>query len=407
MALDAPGAVGIDDVRAARDELRDVVLRTPVEESTYASDLVGGRVVLKCEHLQRTGSFKIRGAYLRIARLSDEQRSAGVVAASAGNHAQGVALGARLQGVDAVVFMPSDAPIPKIHATRGYGADVRFVDGDVVDCLDAAHALAEAEGRVLVHPYDHRDVVAGQGTMGLELVEQVPDVGTVVVPLGGGGLLAGTAVALRALRPDVRIIGVQAAGSASYGPSLAAGHPVPLATTDTIADGIAVRTPGTLNLPLVRDLVDDIVLVDDRATSRAVLALLERAKQLVEPSGAVGLAALLEGLVEPTPTTVVVLSGGNIDPLVLRTILTTGLAEEGRYLTLRLRIDDRPGSLAALLDDVAALRANVVDVEHRRARQQLELRQVEVVLELETRGPEHAALVLDRLREDGHEVEVA
>ena len=391
-----------EQVEAAARVLEGVVQRTPVEPSRFASEAAGGEVLLKCEHLQRTGSFKLRGAYVRIARLDADERAAGVVAASAGNHAQGVALAARLQDVPAVVFMPHNAPIPKVDATRAYGAEVRFVDGGVDECLEQARAFCDEHGRTLVHPFDHADVIAGQGTLGLELVEQVPEVGTVLVPVGGGGLLSGVAVALRSLRPDVRLVGVQASGADSFGPSLAAGEPRTLERTDTIADGIAVRTPGRLTLPHVADLVDEVVTVDDRATARAVLALLERAKQVVEPSGAVGLAALLEGAVEVTAPTVVVLSGGNIDPLVLRTLLTTGLAAEGRYLTLRTRVVDRPGSLAALLDRVAALRANVVTIEHHRSRQTLEVGQVEVVLELETRGPEHAAEVLDLLRADGY-----
>jgi len=390
-----------EQVEAAARVLDGVVQRTPVEPSRFASQAAGGEVLLKCEHLQRTGSFKLRGAYVRIARLSDTERAAGVVAASAGNHAQGVALAARLQDVPAVVFMPHNAPIPKVDATRAYGAEVRFVEGGVDECLVQAHAFCDEHGRTLVHPFDHADVIAGQGTLGLELVEQVPEVATVLVPVGGGGLLSGVAVAVRSLRPDVRLVGVQATGADSFGPSLAAGEPRTLERTDTIADGIAVRTPGRLTLPHVAELVDEVVTVDDRATARAVLALMERAKQVVEPSGAVGLAALLDGVVDVTPPTVVVLSGGNVDPLVLRTILTTGLAAEGRYLTLRTRVADRPGSLAALLDRVAGLRANVVTIEHHRSRQTLEVGQVEVVLELETRGPKHAAEVLDHLRVDG------
>lgn len=398
------GLVGIDAIEEAARLLDGVALRTPVEGSRHVSALAGGPVVLKCEHLQRTGSFKLRGAFTRVARLDDDARAAGIVAASAGNHAQGVALAARLQGVDAVVFMPANAPIPKVQATRGYGAEVRFVDGVVDDCLDAAHDLARAEGRVLVHPFDHPDVIAGQGTLGLEVAAQAPDVRTVLVPIGGGGLVSGTAVALRARLPQVRIVGVQAAGAASIAHSRAAGGPTPLPTMDTIADGIAVRRPGDLTMPHVDALVDDVVTVEDRDTARAVLLLLERAKQLVEPSGAVGLGALLAGLAVETPAAIV-LSGGNIDPLVVRQLVSQGLAEEGRYLSVQVRIADTPGSLVRLLDAVADARANVVTVEHHRLRESLGMGRVEVWLELEARGHDHAHEIVARLRDDGYDVE--
>lgn len=395
-----------DAIDRAAGLLDGVALRTPVEGSRHCSALAGGPVLLKCEHLQRTGSFKIRGAYTRIALLDDEQRAAGVVAASAGNHAQGVALAAQLQGVDAVVFMPSNAPIPKVQATRGYGAEVRFVEGVVDDCLDAAHELAEDDGRVLVHPFDHEDVIAGQGTLGLELAEQAPEVRTVLVPIGGGGLISGTAVALRDRIPDVRIVGVQAAGASSIEPSLRAGAPQMLSSVDTIADGIAVKRPGGLTLPHIAELVDEIVTVPDTTTARAVLLLLERAKQLVEPSGAIGIGALLAGHEVETPAAVV-LSGGNIDPLVVRQLVSSGLTEEGRYLAIRCRVDDTPGTLARVLDTVAATQANVVTVQHHRLRESLAMGRVEIELELETRGHDHAALVAERLREDGHDVEEA
>jgi threonine dehydratase len=267
--------------------------------------------------------LKIRGAYNRIAQLTDDEKRAGVVAASAGNHAQGVALAAELSGVEAVVYMPANAPIPKVSATRAYGAEVRFVDGVVDDCLDAAAALAEEEGRVLIHPFDHRDVIAGQGTLGLELMEQAPDLRTVLVPIGGGGLISGVAVALRAVAPDVRIIGVQAAGAASIAHSRATGDgPATLASVDTIADGIAVKRPGVLTLPHIEALVDEVVIVDDAATARAVLLLLERAKQLVEPSGAIGLGALIAEAVQIETPAAVVLSGGNIAPDLFGRALT-------------------------------------------------------------------------------------
>ncbi len=407
MAVSSPPLVTVDDVRAAAELLDGVALRTPLEDSRHASKLAGGPVLLKCEHLQRTGSFKIRGAYTRIARLSADERRAGVVAASAGNHAQGVALAAQLQEVVSTVFMPSNAPLPKVAATRAYGAEVRFIDGAVDDCITAAREFGEAEGRVFVPPFDHPDIIAGQGTLGLELAEQAPELRTVLVPIGGGGLIAGMAIAMRAVMPDLRIIGVQAAGAASIAPSLLAGEPMRLLDVDTIADGIAVKRPGDLTLPYIRDLVDEVVVVDDAATSRAVLLLLERAKQLVEPSGAIALGALIAGVVEIETPAAVVLSGGNIDPLVLRQMVSAGLTEEGRYLTVRARVPDRPGSLATLLNRLAGLRANVVTVEHHRLRGWIGLGMVEVVLELETRGPTHIVEVVEALRADGYDVEEA
>ncbi len=402
-----PSLVTIDAVRAAAGQLRDVALRTPMEGSRHVSRVAGGPVLLKCEHLQRTGSFKIRGAYNRISRLSDAEKADGVVAASAGNHAQGVALAATKQDVDAVVYMPANAPIPKVQATRAYGAEVRFIDGVVDDCLEAAATLADVEGRTVIHPFDHADIIAGQGTIGLELLDQEPDLRTVLVPIGGGGLISGVAVALRALQPDIRIIGVQAAGAASVAYSREQGSPSTLPSIDTIADGIAVKRPGELTMQHIDELVDEVVEVEDAATARAVLLLLERTKQLVEPSGAIGLGALLSGVVEVEPPTAIILSGGNIDPLVLRTLISVGLTEEDRYLTIQCRVEDRPGSLATLLQQIADARANVVTVEHHRLRDFIGLGMVEVVLELETRGGPHAQEVVETLRNHGYDVEEA
>jgi threonine dehydratase len=366
------------------------------------SERVGHPVLLKAENLQRTGSFKLRGAYNRIAQLSPEERRHGVVCASAGNHAQGVALAAALQGVEATVFMPVEAPLPKVDATMGYGAEVRLVEGTFDESLAEATAYAAEEGRVFVHPFDHPDIIAGQGTVGLEVAAQVPEASTVVVCVGGGGLISGMAVALRALRPDVRIVGVQAAGSASFPASLAAGEPIALASCDTIADGIAVKRPGELTLAHVTALVDDVVAVDDAELSRAVVLLLERAKLVVEPSGAAAVAALLAGRVEVDGPVVATLSGGNIDPLVLQHLVTGGLAAEGRYVTLRTRVPDRPGELARLLRTVADTRANVVGVQHHRLGSRLAIGQVEVILELETRGAEHVARIRPALDEAGY-----
>ena len=390
------------DIEAARDLLGDVARRTPVEGSRPLSEQVGGPVTLKCENLQRAGSFKIRGAYVRIARLSDEQRSHGVVAASAGNHAQGVALAARLLGTSSTVFMPEGAPIPKVEATKAYGAQVRFAGSSVDEALVAATAYAAESGAVVIHPFDHPDIVAGQGTVGLEILEQCPDVKTVVAAVGGGGLISGIAAAIKPVRPDAVIVGVQAAGAASYPMSLAAGSPQKLPSMATIADGIAVGCPGELTFRMVRHLVDDIVTVSEEALSQALLLCLERAKLVVEPAGAAAVAALMDMPQRFEPPVVAVLSGGNIDPLLLLRLLRHGLAAAGRYLSFRLRIPDRPGELARLLGELAASGANVLDVEHVRTGPKLHLDEVEVALTLETRGPEHCKLVLDRLRDAGY-----
>jgi threonine dehydratase len=399
--------VQIEQIEAARQVLAGVVATTPVQPSQAVSAATGVHALLKCEHLQRTGSFKLRGAYHRISTLSAEERAHGVVCASAGNHAQGVALSARLLGVDATVFMPAGAPLPKVAATRGYGARIELVDGGVGDALDAATAYAHDVGAVFVHPFEHPDVIAGQGTLGLDVVDEVDDVGTVVVPIGGGGLISGVATALRARRPRTRIIGVQSDQAAAVPASLAAGAPVTVDVGDTIADGIAVSRPGTLTLAHISALVDDVVTVDDATIARAVLLLAERAKQVVEPSGAAGLAAMLSGAIAPPlpEPVVILLCGGNVDPLLLARIIQSGLVSEGRYLALRTRVQDRPGALLKVLDLIAGCGANVVGVEHHRLTPKLGLMEVELELALETRGAEHSMAVVTGLREAGYPVE--
>ena len=399
---DDVAGVTLDDVRAARELLRGVILDTPVQGSRPLAERVGGPVWLKCENLQRAGSFKIRGAYTRLSRLAPDEAARGVVAASAGNHAQGVALAASLLGIRTTVFMPEGAPIPKVEATRAYGADVRFHGHSVDEALVAAKAFSEQTGAVFVHPFDHHDIVAGAGTTGLEILEQVPDVRTIVVCTGGGGLLAGIAVAVKALRPDVRVIGVQAEDAAAYPGSLAAGKPVALSAMTTMADGIAVGCPGPLPFGIVRDLVDGVVTVSEESLSRALLLCLERAKLVVEPAGAAGVAALLNDPASFEPPVVVVLSGGNIDPLLLQRVLRHGLAVAGRFLSFRARISDRPGALVRLLAEVAAADASVLEVEHVRTDPRLRVDEVEVALQLETRGAEHCDAVLARLREAGY-----
>ena len=398
--------VTLDAVRAAAGRIEGVTHVTPVEHSRALSERVGAEVLLKCENLQRTGSFKLRGAYNRIAQLSPQERVRGVVCASAGNHAQGVALAASLQEVTSTVFMPIEAPLPKLDATIAYGATVRTVGETFDDAMAAAQAFSAEHEAVFVHPFDHPDVIAGQGTLGLEVVEQVPDLATMVVCLGGGGFLSGIAVVLRALRPDVRIVGVQAAGCASFAPSLRAGRPLALPITSTIADGIAVKRPGELTLAHVEALVDEVITVTDEQLASAVVLLLERAKLVVEPAGAAAVAALLAGEVDGPGPIVATLSGGNIDPLVLQHLVTGGLTSVGRYVTLRTRVTDSPGGLSRLLALVAAQRANVVGVAHHRLEHRLELGQVEVVLELETRGHEHVAALIAALEEAGYPARV-
>ncbi|MEK9519071.1 threonine ammonia-lyase [Streptomyces sp. NPDC087908] len=394
----------LDDVRGAQKMLSGVARTTAMEGSRHLSSLVGAPVHLKCENLQRTGSFKLRGAYVRIAGLRPEQRAAGVVAASAGNHAQGVALASRLLGVHATVFMPVGAPLPKVAATREYGADVRL-HGHVVDeTLAAAEQYARETGAVFIHPFDHPDIIVGQGTVGLEILEQCPEVRTILVGVGGGGLAAGIGLAVKSVRPDVRVIGVQAEGAAAYPPSLAAGHPVVVESPVTMADGIKVGRPGDVPFALIQEYVDEVRTVSEDALSSALLLCLERAKLVVEPAGASPVAALLSDPTSFRGPVVAVLSGGNVDPLLLQRILRHGMSAGGRYLSLRLRVTDRPGALATLLAVLTVADANVLDVSHVRTDPRLGLTEAEVELHLETKGPEHCREVADALRDAGYTV---
>jgi threonine dehydratase len=390
------------DVAAARDVLRGVVAVTPLLHSRVLSDRLGGPVFLKCENLQRTGSFKPRGAYLRISRLTAAERERGVVAASAGNHAQGVAFAAARLGARATVVMPVGAPLPKVEATRGYGAEVILQGETVEDALTAALAHAREDGSVFIHPFDHADVVAGQGTVGMEILEQCPQARTIAVPVGGGGLAAGITVAVSGTDPAIKVIGVQAEACACYPASLAAGHPVRIAPAGTMADGIAVSQPGDIGYEILSRRVDRVVTVSEETLSRALLICLERSKQVVEPAGGAGVAALLDHPEAFEPPVVVVLSGGNIDPLLLAKVLRHGLSAAGRYLTFRCRIADRPGALARLLSELAGLGANVLDVVHERVAPRLLVDEVEVLLQVETRGPAHSDEVISQLRRAGY-----
>ena len=392
------------DIEAARAALSDVVICTPMEESRWLSGIAGGPVMLKAENLQRTGSFKIRGAYLRMSRLTEAERANGVVAASAGNHAQGVALAARMLGIKATVFMPDGAPIPKENATRGYGAQVVFHGQNIDEALVAARAFEAETGAVLIHPFDHRDIVTGQGTCGLEILDQCPEVKTVLVSTGGGGFIAGIATAIKSKRPDVRVVGVQADGAASFPTSLSQGRPVALTSMATMADGIAVGCPGDVPFRAIQKHVDEVITVSEESLSRALLMLLERAKLVVEPAGAAAVAAVLDAPDSFETPAVAVLSGGNVDPLLLMRIIRHGMAAAGRYLSFKVLIPDLPGGLARLLAELADVKANVLDVVHERTSMHLHLDEVEVALQVETRGDEHATQVLSRLRECGYHV---
>ena len=393
------------DFEAARRTVRGVVETTPMQSSRSLSDELGSPVWLKCENLQRTGSYKIRGAYNRLAHLTEEERSHGVVAASAGNHAQGVAFAARQLGIRSTIFMPIGVALPKLSATREYGADVEL-SGHVVDeTLLAAAQFARDTGAIFIPPFDHPDVIAGQGTLGLEILDQRPDVDTIIIPIGGGGLISGVASAVKQkaaqLGRDVRIIGVQAANASAYPVSLINGQPTEIKIAPTIADGIAVSKPGTLNFEIVRDVVDEVITVEENDIARALLVLLERAKLVVEPAGAVSIAAILAGKVHNAGTTVAILSGGNIDPMMMERIISHGLAASERYLKLRIPLPDRPGQLALTAEIVANSNANVVEVLHTRHGSGLQISEVELELHIETRGPEHAEIVLHNLREAG------
>ena len=381
------------DIEAARARLDGVARVTPVYRSETLSRACGSEVRLKAENLQRTGSFKVRGAYNRISSLGPEQRAAGVVAASAGNHGQAVAWAAREVGASARIFMPQDAAMAKVDATRHYGAHVELGGQAIEDCLEAASAYVAETGATFIHPFEDAQIIAGQGTIGLELAEQVDDLGTVLIPIGGGGLASGIALALRAVRPGLQIVGVQAAGT------------LPGGSGYTIADGIAVKKPGELTMGILGEALDDIVAVTDEEISEAIVLLLERTKLVVEGAGAVAVAALLSGKVQPRGTTVPLLSGGNIDATLLISVMRHGLASAERYLVVRTRVADRPGELAKLLTLLANERVNVVQVEHQRETQSLTVAQTGVQLTLVTRDPAHCEEILADLARWGYPAE--
>lgn len=402
---------GIDQIEAAREVVYRVARITPMESSRHLSDILGVPVLLKCENLQRGGSFKLRGAFYRLSRLTEAERAQGVVAASAGNHAQGVALAARELGIKATIFMPEGAALPKLQATRRYGAEVILKGETITESLQAAAEFAEKTGAMLIPPFDHPDIIIGQGTLGLEILDQSPEVTTCIIPVGGGGLIAGMATAIqqraRAEGRTVRIIGVQAETAAAYVPSLAAGEPVQITMGATIADGIAVAKPGKLNFDIIRETVDELVVVSEDDIARAMLVLLERTKLVVEPAGAVGVAAILAGRISASGPTVVVLSGGNIDALLMQRVISQGLAVSDRYLTVRVVLPDRPGQLVRVAQLIAQANANVVEVLHTRHGRGARLSEVAIELSIETRGAEHSRQVVDTIRQGGLDVYLA
>ena len=385
------------EIHEARKRLQGVARETPVISSETLGRLAGRPVWLKAENLQRTGSFKIRGAFTRISHLTDAERAAGVVTASAGNHGQAVAWAAREAGVRATVFMPEDAPTAKVEATKSYGANVVLAGHGFDDAVAAAQERVEA-GETFVHAFEDPLVLAGQGTLGLELAEQLaPEVETVVVPIGGGGLAAGVALALNELRPDIRLVGVQAAACAPFAGQAPSGN--------TIADGIAVKQPGELTQSLLAGRLESVVTVTDAEIAGAILLVSERCKLTVEGAGAASVAALLAGRVGGTGAVCALLSGGNIDASMLIEVLRHGLTRAGRYLVVRTRVDDRPGNLAGLLAAVAEERANVLVVDHHREGMDLPVTGTEIELTLVMRDEEHCAELLARLDERGYSVE--
>ncbi len=400
--------IKLADIHAARGRLRGGVVHTPCKHTRSFEELVPAELYFKFENLQRTGSFKDRGALNKLLQLTPEERDRGVVTASAGNHAQAVAYHASRLGICATVVMPEFTPLIKVANTKRYGARVIQTGSTLSEGLKEVHRMAEEEGMTLVHPFDDDAVIAGQGTIGLELVEQVEDLSTVVVPIGGGGIISGIAVAVKTLKPSVRIIGVEAAAAASALASREAREIVGIESAETLADGIAVKRVGERTFPIIQEYVDDIVTVDEEEIATAVLRLLEREKTVVEGAGAVPLAALMTGKVPLKEDEVVagILCGGNIDVNMISRIIERGLVGDGRMAHLIVKVRDRPGSLSRLTELVAQMGANVLDIHHRRGFADISVGDVEIVLQLETRGQDHVAEIIQALEERGLQVEV-
>jgi threonine dehydratase len=403
-----PTPVTIADIWEAYKLLKPQLHHTPLTPSRTLRELTGADVYLKAENMQRSGSFKVRGASYKISRLRADECRRGVIAASAGNHAQGVAIAAAQQRIPCTIVMPESAPLAKVTATQSYGAEVVLHGFTYDDAYQRCLELQEQSGATFIHAFDDPDVIAGQGTLGLEMLSDLPDADALLVPIGGGGLIAGIAIAARALRPDITIIGVQAEGAPSCRSALDAGHPVELSAITTVADGIAVKRPGELTFSIIQRLVDDVVLVNDEAIISAVLFLMERCKMLVEGAGAVGVAALLGGTVKlPGKKVLVPLTGGNIDINLVGRFIEHGLAAAGRYFVIHTRLTDRPGELMRFLGIIADMRINVIDVRHQRISSHLPIMQREETLTLETRDRAQCEQLLERLRAAGYVVEEA
>lgn len=399
--------VGLPEIEAARAKLRGITVNTPLLASDRLSEDVGGQIFIKAENTQRAGSFKLRGAYNKMVALSVDERARGVIAHSAGNHAQGVALAARLLGIRATVVMPEYAPLAKVAATKRYGAEVVLHGKSFDDAGDYARQLQEEHGYTYVHAFDDPLIVAGQGTLGLEILDALPDVGTIIVPIGGGGLIGGLSIAVRARKPNTRIVGVQAEGCSSVRMSLAAGKPVVVPEARTIADGIAVKKPGEITLPLIRDLVDEVVTVDDEEIARGIVYTLQNMRLVAEGAGAVGVAALLAEKVRPRADeqVCVAVCGGNIDANFLARVIEQVLVKQGRYIVLHTSVPDRPGNLARMLEHVAASGANVIDINHRRAAWQVPVDRTGIEMILEVRDEAHGQHVVQCLERAGYTIE--
>jgi threonine dehydratase len=395
----------LSDFEAVLVNVRRVAVETPTLHSNFLSDLVGQQVYLKCENLQRTGAYKVRGAFNRMSHLSAAEKKQGVIAASAGNHSQGVALAAKKLGIKATVYMPIGASLPKVEATRNYGARVVQQGATFAECLKAAQEEAKDTGAIFIPPFDHIDVVMGQGTVGLEILQQHPDVSTIVVAIGGGGLAAGVAVAAKLVAAaqgrKIKVIGVQSEHAAAYPASLRAGKVTEIQTTPTIADGIAVSKPGRVPFELIKKYVDKVVTVSENDIAKAILVLLERAKQVVEPAGAVAVAALMNGKAKAKGKTVAILSGGNMDPLLLQRVIRHGLSTSDRYTNFSVMLPDRPGQLALTAEVIAGAHANVIEVLHTRHGNGLQISEVELNLSVETSGHNHRMEVVKALEKAG------
>jgi threonine dehydratase len=393
------------DFESALANVRKVAIETPTLHSNFLSELVGQEVFLKCENLQRTGAYKVRGAFNRMSKLTAAERKQGVIAASAGNHSQGVALAAKKLGIKATVHMPIGASLPKVEATRNYGAKVVQSGATFADCLRASQEEAKESGAIFIPPFDHMDVVVGQGTVGLEIMQQHPDTSTIVVAIGGGGLAAGVAVSAKlaaaAMGRKIRVIGVQSEHSAAYPVSLRAGKVTEIKTTPTIADGIAVSKPGRIPFELIKKYIDKVVTVSENDIAKAILVLLERSKQVVEPAGAVAVAALMSGKAKAKGKTVAILSGGNMDPLLLQRVIRHGLSTADRYTNFSVMLPDRPGQLALTAEVIAGAHANVIEVLHTRHGNGLQISEVELNLSIETSGHKHRMEVVDALEKAG------